>query len=337
MEKSKRNTCLPAHLWNSNNRPDVKPSGVDSLDKPSGEDANQNSHSARIHVPLHVLPTTDATDSQEHYNGPVSPQQTGCKFIQDGKPSRKYLISWKIDQAGPGWIGLENSPGYPAEVLIKLNTMGKKHYRQSNLRAATHPNIVDLLEAFYHGSTLFLAYRYHGLAVTLSLVRSSPHVYLSDVDFATICRSVLRGLQYVHDTLRISHGAISSKSVLLFHDGEVRITNIGCSMLEGVTLRERETDRDSVATLLVNLCDPRTILEEGERYLQDPANISAYGKDFIRELKTAPYSILFQHEFLQQAPPGDRSWNLKPHYLDAIRYGRVLPDRIKKDEMNLFE
>ncbi|GMF76306.1 unnamed protein product [Aspergillus oryzae] len=152
MQKSKRNTCLPPHLWNSNSRPDVKPSGVDSLDKPSGEDANQNRHSARIHVPLHVLPTANATDSQEHYNGPVSPQQTGCKFIQDGKPSRKYLISWKIDQAGPGWIGLENSPGYPEEVLIKLKTMGKKHYGQSNLRAAAHPNIVDLLEAFYHGT-----------------------------------------------------------------------------------------------------------------------------------------------------------------------------------------
>ncbi|KAF7593737.1 hypothetical protein BBP40_010912 [Aspergillus hancockii] len=49
-------------------------------------------------------------------------------------------------------------------------------------------------------------------------------------------------------------------------------------------------------------------------------------------VKASSMSLKLPHfQFLVQATPWDRSWNLKPHYPDAIRYARALPEHVKKE------
>lgn len=88
---------------------------------------------------------------------------------------------------------------------------------------AFHENLVGLVEAFLDGSSVYLAYNYYGFAVSFAQVVSTPAVELSDPDFASVCRSVLRGLQYIHEQLQVGHGKIDSSNVLLCYDGTVKI------------------------------------------------------------------------------------------------------------------
>ncbi|KAJ6109865.1 hypothetical protein N7486_002100 [Penicillium sp. IBT 16267x] len=52
---------------------------------------------------------------------------------------------------------------------------------------------------------------------------STPAVKLNEPELASICRSVLLGLKYIHEHLNISHGKIDSSTVLLCPDGAVKL------------------------------------------------------------------------------------------------------------------
>jgi serine/threonine protein kinase len=82
---------------------------------------------------------------------------------------------------------------------------------------------VGLIEAFQDGVDIYLAYNYHSFAVSLSQVCSTPGIRLAESDLASICRSVLKGLEYIHETLLIAHGNVDSNNILLCHDGAVKI------------------------------------------------------------------------------------------------------------------
>lgn len=42
-----------------------------------------------------------------------------------------------------------------------------------------------------------------------------------------------------------------------------------------------------------------------------------------------------QHEYLQQASPGEDTWSLIPHFLNSFRYSRSFPQRIEAAEEGL--
>lgn len=145
-------------------------------------------------------------------------------FPHLGHPSQKYSLNWEIDQAGSGWLSLGNYFGY-STVLIKRRKVDKSRTRFSSLQLAFHENIVGLVEAFQDDYAIYLAYNYHGFAVNLSQVASTPAVHLSEPDLAGICRSVLRGLEYIHEQLHMGHGSIDCGNILLCPDGAVKIGN----------------------------------------------------------------------------------------------------------------
>ena len=131
-------------------------------------------------------------------------------------------MNWKVNQAGCGWISLGNYFGY-STVLIKKKTADKKLASFLKLQVAFHENIVGLVETFYDSEAVYLVYNYHGFAVTLSQLNSTPAVHLSEVDLASICRSVLRGLEYIHEQLFIVHGHIDCDNIILCSDGAIKI------------------------------------------------------------------------------------------------------------------
>lgn len=143
-------------------------------------------------------------------------------FPHLGHPSQKYSLNWEINQAGLGWLSLGNYFGY-STVLIKKKETRQNQANFSMLQSAFHTNLVGLVEAFYDDNNLYLAYNYDGLAVSLSQVATTPAVILREPDIAGICRSILSGLEYLHEDLRIGHGNIQSSNILLCPDGVVKI------------------------------------------------------------------------------------------------------------------
>lgn len=216
--RANRDTFLPEHLWDKevdvveNDIPQMSPLGLSRpLESKTGRQAP---FSLPIPVKIPIVKQTPSKAVQQVREGSIE------KILHIGNPSQKYLICWKIQQAGDGWIGLENSLGY-SKVLIKKAEVRKKE--SLNIRTASHRNVVELIEAFQNHESLWIIYRYSGFGIDLSLVFSSPYIQASESDLATICKSILFGLEYIHNELRISHGAISLRNVLLFEDGHVRI------------------------------------------------------------------------------------------------------------------
>ncbi|CBF84439.1 hypothetical protein AN9024.2 [Aspergillus nidulans FGSC A4] len=173
-------------------------------------------------------------------------------FPHLGHPSQKYSLSWKTDQAGGGWLSLGNYFGF-STVFIKKREVVKPRTGFPKLQRAFHENLVGLIEAFQDGADIYLAYNYHGFAVSLSQVCSTPGIRLAESDLASICRSVLKGLEYIHETLLVAHGNVDSNNTLLCHDGAVKIANIGDSMMDVGHQRSFALDRENVGSLLVQL------------------------------------------------------------------------------------
>jgi serine/threonine protein kinase len=139
-----------------------------------------------------------------------------------GHPTQKYSMNWEVDQAGLGWLSLGNYFGY-STVLIKTRTANKKLTSFFKLQVAFHENVVGLVEAFYDNSATHLVYNYHGFAVNFSQVSSTPSVHFSETDLASICRSALRGLRYIHEQLLIAHGRIDCDNIILCSNGVIKI------------------------------------------------------------------------------------------------------------------
>lgn len=133
-------------------------------------------------------------------------------------------MNWEVNQAGHGLLSLGNYFGY-STVLIKTKTAEKKLPSFSKLQSAFHENVVGLVEAFYDSKAIHLVYNYYGFAVNLSQVGSTPAVHLSETDLASICRSVLRGLEYIHEQLLIVHGRVNCDNIILCSDGGIKIGN----------------------------------------------------------------------------------------------------------------
>ena len=207
-----RATWLPEHLWGKE---------IEVIENDAQQASPQPLQSNIKREPPFVIPIPVKTTLGKPSKA-VQKMRKGSieKILHIGSPSQKYLICWKVEQAGEGWIGLENSLGY-SKVLIKKAHTRKKE--SPNIRSISHRNVVELIEAFHEHECLWMVYRYSGFAIDLSLVFSSPRVQVSESDLATICKSILFGLEYIHSELRISHGAISLRNVLLFEDGRVRI------------------------------------------------------------------------------------------------------------------
>ncbi|KAE8371167.1 hypothetical protein BDV26DRAFT_276657 [Aspergillus bertholletiae] len=201
---------------------------------------------------------------------------------------------------------------------------------------STHnENLVNLIGVFLQQQLAYLVYSYHPFAIDLGVACATPDVRFCETDIATICRSVLKGLHYIHANLYISHGDIILKNILLSEDGSVRIANVGRSLLQNDGLRHKRTDIENVGLMVIHLKEPATILEDRRLHLFNPQNISDSGKHFVEETRSAPCHVLLKHEYLSLATPDGESWSLTPIYYDAVRYSPCTPRKIREHEVKI--
>lgn len=62
--------------------------------------------------------------------------------------------------------------------------------------------------------------------------------------------------------------------------------------MKSLSLREKEKDRQSLGLLLIRLQDPQ--IDWDTFWSRNETGVSTYAEDFLRNIKTAPYSKLFE-------------------------------------------
>lgn len=95
------------------------------------------------------------------------------------------------------------------------------------MRDYKHPNIVEMYGSYLVDSELWVVMEYlDGGALTDLLVTNTGETRMSEQQIATVCKSVLKALAYLHSH-GVIHRDIKSDSILLSTDGFVKLSDFG--------------------------------------------------------------------------------------------------------------
>ncbi|KAF5856321.1 hypothetical protein ETB97_007529 [Aspergillus alliaceus] len=116
----------------------------------------------------------------------------------------------------------------------------------------------------------------------------------------------------------MSHGAINPSNILLTWNGEVEIANIGDSMLNGRTLRDRDLDLKAVGSMVIGLND-RAVLVGAETpdTITAESNLSVSAQKFIDNTQCKSVGELLKAKALDKVKKNEH--NLIPGIHTALQ------------------
>ncbi|KAL1978982.1 hypothetical protein VTN96DRAFT_7620 [Rasamsonia emersonii] len=227
----------------------------------------------------------------------LDPESFRQRTLQAKKFQGNYKRFWNIKQAGPGIVAIKDVEPLPI-VLIKERETTK--FIKTQLKKVSHKNVLSLLDFFHDSDKVTLVYEYEHSAVALARLSNTPNVVFSEGDIATVCREVLN---------------------------EVKIANIGDSMLSGKTLRDRQCDIKAVGDIASDLSDPPARPEGYGSVRRVPEKATYMTRQFIEKTTGATIQELLEHDFILAATPSG-SWSLTPHILKAVPFGAKFGDYV---------
>ncbi|KAF3394007.1 hypothetical protein F1880_005511 [Penicillium rolfsii] len=211
-------------------------------------------------------------------------------------PWRDYQKSFKLNQAGNCLVVHAKNATFEEGILKEIRSYGKE--KMSNVISYSHKNLVKLRRAFYDDEAIFLLYEM--MDVTLAQIFNSPLGRLQLYEVAAFSQEILRGIEYIHNCLKISHGDITSESILLSVSGAIKIANLGASMLQKSGSSVLQEDLKSMGKIIIECLEPATFLKQ-ESSLKSKSWESDI-VDFIESTKSKSAQFLLQHDFLKLSP-----------------------------------
>lgn len=95
------------------------------------------------------------------------------------------------------------------------------------MRDYKHPNIVEMYGSYLVDNELWVVMEYlDGGALTDYLSTPTGETRMNEQQIATVCKSVLKALAYLHSN-GVIHRDIKSDSILLSTDGFVKLSDFG--------------------------------------------------------------------------------------------------------------
>lgn len=91
----------------------------------------------------------------------------------------------------------------------------------SNLKAILHEHVLAFSAAYFYQESVYLVSDI--MSVSLVDIVDTPLGQLLPGHTAQICQCILRGLQYVHETLNTAHGEVRASNILLNRTGNVKL------------------------------------------------------------------------------------------------------------------
>ncbi|KAJ2783836.1 Protein kinase [Coemansia interrupta] len=156
-------------------------------------------------------------------------------IVSRDDPKVLYSKVKKIGQGASGNVYMARSIKNGELVAIKQMDLSKQPRKELLvneilvMKESRHANIVNFIEAFLlNSSDLWVVMEYMEGGALTDVIDNNK---MNEMQIATVCREVCRGLSHLHKQ-SIIHRDIKSDNVLLGEDGQVKITDFGfCAKL----------------------------------------------------------------------------------------------------------
>ncbi|KAJ1647179.1 Protein kinase [Coemansia asiatica] len=156
-------------------------------------------------------------------------------IVSRDDPKVLYSKVKKIGQGASGNVYMARSIRSGELVAIKQMDLSKQPRKELLvneilvMKESRHANIVNFIEAFLlNSSDLWVVMEYMEGGALTDVIDNNK---MNEMQIATVCREVCRGLNHLHKQ-DIIHRDIKSDNVLLGEDGQVKITDFGfCAKL----------------------------------------------------------------------------------------------------------
>ncbi|MCJ1473169.1 hypothetical protein MMC13_001820 [Lambiella insularis] len=253
------------------------------------------------------LPSIEEDETEVH--------STPKRHRGSGDPWKTYHKFMRLDQAGPAIIayydaGLNNRC---LPVAIKEKRSNKK--LPEDLLQTTSTYIVQLMNYHMHEGIAYMVYEY--MDVSLRHIQSIPKNGFTSYEIGAVCRELLSGVDFIHKTLKMTHGDIHCGNILVDRDGNVKIANIGTAYLEE-NVENKCTDIRGIGKVMIELMEP-------DSFVQDPTSLDLRRPEvwsenqgivsFLGKLENSSLAKLQDDPFL---PPRPTSFCLIPYVYIAM-------------------
>ncbi|GAM22823.1 hypothetical protein SAMD00019534_059980 [Acytostelium subglobosum LB1] len=153
-------------------------------------------------------------------------------LISKDDPTKMYSdINTKIGEGAAGEVFVVTRQKTGTKAAIKKMPLTQHNMKLlvteiGILKSCKHPNIIDYIDSYLVGDSLWVAMEYMGGGCLTEVLDQFATVKLLESQIAYICQETLKGLAYIHSQYRI-HRDIKSDNVLLGSDGSVKLADFG--------------------------------------------------------------------------------------------------------------
>eukprot|EP01132_Coremiostelium_polycephalum_P005425 gene5425-6767_t len=173
-------------------------------------------------------------DDEYDLYGPL-PEETNVSLhdlISQDDPSKLYGEgSMKIGEGAAGEVFVVTRLKTNTKIAIKKMPLNQQNMKLliteiGIMRSCKHPNIIDYVDSYLVGDSLWVAMEYMGGGCLTEILDQFNTVKLTEAQIAYVCLESLKGLAYIHSQHRI-HRDIKSDNILLGSDGSVKLADFG--------------------------------------------------------------------------------------------------------------
>jgi len=171
-------------------------------------------------------------------NSPESEAQLIEKLksiVNPGSAKARFQLTKIIGEGASGKVFLAIDQSNQTKVAVKtmdLKTQPKKELIIMEImimKQSKHPNLVNFIDSYLVGNDLWIIMEYLEGGPLTDVV---TEIQMSEQHMATVCREVLKALDFLHFN-NVIHRDIKSDNVLLGMDGSVKVTDFGfCAQLQ---------------------------------------------------------------------------------------------------------
>ncbi|XP_035681834.1 serine/threonine-protein kinase PAK 4-like isoform X3 [Branchiostoma floridae] len=198
-----------------------------SVPPPSVPNANPPAAPPSATTPSQPKPppaqTPDQRESHEKFRAAL---QT---VVSPGDPRNTLENFVKIGEGSTGIVCIATERGTGRQVAVKKMDLRKQQRREllynevSIMRDYHHNNIVEMYDSFLVEDELWVIMEFLEGGSLTDIV---THTKMNEEQIATVCKAVLEALVFLH-SWGIIHRDIKSDSILLAHDGKVKLSDFG--------------------------------------------------------------------------------------------------------------
>ncbi|KAK6184783.1 hypothetical protein SNE40_007179 [Patella caerulea] len=163
--------------------------------------------------------------------------------VSPGDP-RSFLEKFiKIGEGSTGIVCIATDKERRNQVAVKKMDLRRQQRRELLfnevvvMRDYHHPNIVDMYNSFLVNDELWVVMEFMEGGALTDIV---THSKMDEMQIATVCKACLKALAYLHSH-GVIHRDIKSDSILLSHDGKVKLSDFGFCAQVTPELRKRKS------------------------------------------------------------------------------------------------